>query len=342
MGTFASSFEGSQGGVVNTYSDSTKKDWLTAHAKACGMELPSVERLWSRFQYLGCDDRGVLDEPTLQQQVKDDPFLKQLVRFFPRDREGNLYFQTFCNAMKWFEKPDQYNQANSLEIKIRAIFKTLNGGESVSQDQLTTILSRIYQGESREDLSQRSNLLMACIDEEKKGRFDEEQFVKWMKKLPQDSVKSILEFSIIPEELQEFAKGSMGILGNNNSRYRPTKIGTSMQSLRTQPEVPKGPRNPLGRPSNGTLFQISLKISQRDWLMFANKLGFTELEVEKIKQKAPGRARDQVFELLQRWVARDGMMATRSTLEEALVDSNMTDVAHAMHAMSRTSLNRPL
>nr|XP_006819896.1 PREDICTED: uncharacterized protein LOC102805283 [Saccoglossus kowalevskii] len=162
-----------------------------------------------------------------------------------------------------------------------------------------------------------------------------------MKKLPRDSVQSILEFSIVPQELKDFAAGSMGAAGVDG-RYNPTKIGTSQLSLRTIREEPQTSRDPQGRPSNGTLFHISLKISQRDWLMFANKLGFTEIEVEKIKRLAPDRPRDQVFELLQRWIARDGMMATNSTLEGALVDSGMADVAHAMHAMSRTSLNRPL
>ncbi|XP_070543978.1 uncharacterized protein [Ptychodera flava] len=341
MGAFASSFEGSQAGVVHTYTDSTQPDWLTAHAKACKMDLPDVERLWSRFQYLGCDDRGVLDEPTLQRKVKDDVFLKQIVRYFPRDREGNLHFQTFCNAMKWFERPDPFSEMNSLEIKIRAIFKTLNGEEPVSQDLLTNILSKIYAGESREDLSKRSQLLMSCIDDKKQGKFDEEQFVAWIKKLPQKSVKSILEFTVVPTELREYAQGRMGAPGMDN-RYRPTKIGTSEMSLRTVAEEPKGTRDPSGRPTNGVLFQISYKISQRDWLYFANKLGFTELEVEKIKRWAPGRHRDQVFELLQRWVERDGMLATVSALEEALVDSGMADVAHSMHAMSRTTLNKPI
>eukprot|EP00058_Branchiostoma_floridae_P028196 XP_002613687.1 hypothetical protein BRAFLDRAFT_107097 [Branchiostoma floridae] len=247
MGAYASSFQGDAGSLVGELTDPNQPNWITAHAEACALDIPEVERLWQRFQQLGCDSTGVLAQNQAL-QLTQDVFIKQSLRQVPRDENGGITFQTYCNAAKWMS--------------------------------------------------------IAEVEDKLRGEVDEDQFIEWVKTMPFETVNALLEFSIIPPELQD------------------TRTSASQATSRASVDELAVPV------SEETLQQVASKVHNRDWVLFANKLGFTQNDLTGISKKVGKNVYQQVLEMLHTWQRRESDAATCRVLDTALRDGDFIDVAN--------------
>lgn len=66
MGSALSTIHDYKMGFGPDVTKTSRKDWITMHAELSGLSIVEVERLWNRFQQLGCVD-GVITEQFLRQ-----------------------------------------------------------------------------------------------------------------------------------------------------------------------------------------------------------------------------------------------------------------------------------
>ncbi|GCB76411.1 hypothetical protein scyTo_0019138 [Scyliorhinus torazame] len=58
MGIYSSNFHRSGGQLLLESTDPSQANWITAHAEACQLTIPEVQRCWSRFLLLQPDRNG--------------------------------------------------------------------------------------------------------------------------------------------------------------------------------------------------------------------------------------------------------------------------------------------
>ena len=47
-------------GFAQDITSTGQKDWITKHAELAELSIVETERLWNRFQQLGCDESGII------------------------------------------------------------------------------------------------------------------------------------------------------------------------------------------------------------------------------------------------------------------------------------------
>lgn len=47
-------------GFAQELTSTSQKDWITKHAELAELSIVETERLWNRFQQLGCDEAGMI------------------------------------------------------------------------------------------------------------------------------------------------------------------------------------------------------------------------------------------------------------------------------------------
>lgn len=60
-------FHDYQTGFAPDLTSTGQKDWITLHAELSGLSIVEVERLWIRFQQLGCNDSGFITEDYIRE-----------------------------------------------------------------------------------------------------------------------------------------------------------------------------------------------------------------------------------------------------------------------------------
>ncbi|CAH1793636.1 unnamed protein product, partial [Owenia fusiformis] len=294
MGAYASNFQPDTGSIVSDITDPTRSNWITAHAEATGLAIVEVERLWLRFKQLGCDKYGTLPGSKLNEpQLTQDPFFKNVLRSFRSD-DGDIAFQTFLNAMQWCE-------VSETEMKLRAIFQLLNNGDPVDQDHLVRILTRLYPEDSEEAVQRIAGVFMEQMDKRKKGYIDEQTFVQWILKMPRETVEPVLEFSIIPSDI-------------NADAHRA--FSTAQPASLDEPQIP----------SDELLGHVARRCHKRDWSLLANNLGYLQEDIANIKKTIGNDSEKQLLEILTRWRVQNGTSATTDELETALRESGFGNV----------------
>ncbi|XP_059819383.1 uncharacterized protein LOC132390859 isoform X2 [Hypanus sabinus] len=252
MGTYASSFHQSGGQILLESTDPCQANWITAHAEACQLTIPEVQRCWSRFLLLQPDRKGNVP---CNRFLTDERFSHQLLQQMPLVGNDLVTFQTYCSAVSWFSK-------SSLETKLR-------------------------------------------------GYIDEEQFVAWILKLPQDDVKSVLHFSIIPEEIITASKGQSLSLTNVETLDETSAV-TDKQLLQIASEM---------------------SVQKRDWRLLANNLGFLEQESCAFEVQH-SEVNQQILEMLQAWLKRAEPLTSVSVLQRALWESGNSDIRNEVFQLS--------
>ncbi|XP_006819895.1 uncharacterized protein LOC102805164 [Saccoglossus kowalevskii] len=175
----------------------------------------------------------------------------------PKNKDGGMTFQTFCNASKWCENVN-------IEGKLRGFFRTLNDGHYIDNDTLKKILKSVYPEDNREAISRHAKVFMSEVDKRRLGYIDEEQFIRWMKNMPHETVQKILMYSIIPDHIQE--------------EFRRDNLSTSHSSK----PPPKKRRQAI---TGDMLDTVATRASARDWSVLANKLGFTLEDVDQLSRQ---------------------------------------------------------
>ncbi|XP_064615713.1 uncharacterized protein LOC135479704 [Liolophura sinensis] len=116
--------------------------WIISHAKEAELDIPDVERLWKRFQALGCDKFGVLTISSDLREVTanfgEDVFVKNIWRNLKTtSANGEVTFLTFINLMK-------FSQSAHLSEKLRAVFHLLNKGSPLTEEILFRVMKHVY------------------------------------------------------------------------------------------------------------------------------------------------------------------------------------------------------
>ncbi|ESO84756.1 hypothetical protein LOTGIDRAFT_236111 [Lottia gigantea] len=317
MGAYTSSFvvEPSRENAVSKTTNPQKANWITSHAIATELTIAEVERLWLRFQQLGCTSNGILTSDTLKEpKLNDDAFIRNFLRTF-KCKDGSMTFETFLRGLKWCE-------SQGLETKIRAIFKMLNNGGPITKDMFSKIAKRLYTDDTQENVKRITDIFYKQMGADATGVLEEDQFVAGVLKLPKDTVESVLNFHILPEKTRDGVyKNLPEFKGENNNTAR-LPIQTPLSGHRP---VTMSPVSQV--PTDSVLRQIAEKIHRRDWDMVANKLGFYTKDVENYRKIYPGNSKEQVSEMFKDWKIRDGHQAKGSILERALRDAGMVDAS---------------
>ncbi|XP_070545568.1 uncharacterized protein [Ptychodera flava] len=290
-----------------------------------------VERLWKRFCWLdnGNSD-GILTKARLaESHVMKDDILRKILQHFPRTETQGITFQTYCNAAKWFENAN-------IENKSRALFKTLNNDDVIDQTTLARVMTSVYSDASQETITRNVKVLMAEIDTKKQGFIDEEQFIHWLKAMPYSSLQSLLEFSVIPQQIQdEHRNGEGSRKSERRPRPKPAPRPSPKPSEQQQPDdTPSRQQTPPRRPiaiTSDIMDKVATRASGRDWHVFANRLGFTSEDIQELAVRYPRKDHEQVYAMLREWMHREGTAADVPALEAALTDSQMGDIAREIY-----------
>ncbi|XP_022103245.1 uncharacterized protein LOC110985993 [Acanthaster planci] len=295
MGAVVSSTNGGDhGGIVAELTHPMKGDWLSQHVVACNVSKHEAAHLWERFKELGCNEDGELSGETLRTACSANTMAAKILEMMPRSKDNVLTFQTFCNMSRWLA------DAN-IEKKIRAVFQCLNKGHALDLAIVTDILSEIYCDESKEVIDRSAKVFIHQVGDIASHSISEQQFVNWAMELPQDTLQTIMDFKCSP---------------NNDTVEQASSSNPVTGSKRT--------------PTTKDMLKVSRMASRKDWMLLANKLGFTQDDINLIKEEAPGDAKEQVQQLLLLWTQRNGEQATVSVLREALQGSRMTEIADSL------------
>lgn len=312
MGVYSSAFavDPQSSSAVSSYSHPSKANWITSHAIVTELSIAEVERLWLRFQQMGCNADGILTPDVINSPaLSSDVFVKNILKYF-KNQNGLISFETFLKALKWCETQE-------LREKARGIFQMLNNGNPIPKDLFEKIMSRVYPNYSQDEVKRVSEMFFKMVDKRKRGQLEENDFVQAVLGLPSDPLNNILNFHILPEtmrekvhqSLPEFSSRQANPGGNTSYRYNPTP-GYEGQI-----------------PSDGILREIAEKIHRKDWDLLANSLGFLASDVENYRLENPASSQQQVFAMLKDWRAKEGRQAQSHILERALRNNGMTEAS---------------
>ncbi|XP_072039297.1 uncharacterized protein [Amphiura filiformis] len=282
MGTVASNFPGDDGTILADIIKPADDEWILKHAKECNVPEADVKALWVQFQELGCNENGLLQKDSV---TNGDAMALKIFKEFPANINGEVAFQTFCNASRWYKNADT-------EARVRVAFCTLNSGQPLDQTILNEILAEVYQDSSQEVVERLGRVFMEQVDTKKQGFIDEDQFVNWIKNMPQDIIEATMDFNPTSESDQKT---------NEESTSDVTVTDNQLQV-------------------------IANEASQQDWALLANKLGFTLEDVAEVSKKFPDKPQDQLHDILKQWQKAEAESATMSALEDILRDAGMTKV----------------
>ncbi|KAK7506169.1 hypothetical protein BaRGS_00002281 [Batillaria attramentaria] len=314
MGVYSSSFVISpqNSSAVSKYSHPSKANWITAHAIATELSIAEVERLWLRFQQMGCNQDGVLTtEAMMSPSLTSDVFVKNILKYF-KTQDGKITFETFLRALKWCEVQD-------LQVKTRGLFQMLNNGNPIPKELFQRIMSRVYPNDRPEEVQRVTNIFFKTVDKRGKGQLEEGDFVQTVMALPRDSVMSILNFHILPENMRENVHRNLPEFSSRQVGYSPAPGFSPMSAV--------GPEPSSQVPSDPILNEIAQRIHRRDWDLLANRLGFMADDIDNYRQMYPSSSAQQVFQMLKDWKSREGRQARSDVLERALRNTGMTDAS---------------
>ncbi|KAI0239948.1 hypothetical protein LSAT2_009347 [Lamellibrachia satsuma] len=297
------------GAIVKEYTHPSKADWITAHAKATGLNLVEVDRLWLRFRQLGCDANGMLSSSVFDTEpALDDILTKNMLTAFGIQQDQDITFEQFLKIMSWAT-------TSTLDNKIRAIFYLLNGGRNVNKDLLIRILTRTFtEGtDSQEDIAEMTQHFMQLMDPDNTEYIDEERFVHSVATIPLETLTSILPFSILPE----FDDQSV--------------LQDRLSTLPSMGSLPPSPTPSVEHqiPTDDELSTIASMVYRRDWQRLANKLGFLGDDMRQFETQHYDDTSQKVLHMLETWRDRDRHAYT-DVLKRALEECSMNDAARTL------------
>ncbi|XP_053392830.1 uncharacterized protein LOC123564227 isoform X2 [Mercenaria mercenaria] len=319
MGQYASVFIVPSGKAINKVTNPNKPNWITAHAIASELSIAEVERLWVRFQQLGCNKDGELtDEAIRKSEYNQDVFMRNILRKYMDGTTKKITFENFLRALKWCEQATQ-------DEKIRAIFHMLNNGNPVNPDLMVKILERVYPNDKGEPIQRITELFFQIMDRDRKGQIEESGFLEGVKRIPPGILEQTLGFNILPDEMKERLHKNLQEFRSESAAGRGTgRAGT------VPPQARLTPRRGQQVPPDMALREVSDKIWKKDWARVANKLGFFSQDIDEIQTAYPNNPQHQVYQMLKQWRERDGDEAHAQVLEKALLDCGLTDAAIIM------------
>lgn len=293
------------GDEVSQHTHPSKANWITVHAITAELSIAETERLWLRFQQLGCNKDGVITEEiaTNNPVLSSDAFSRNIMKKFTLNQTKNVTFENFLRGLKWCETAD-------LNEKLRGVFRLLNNGNPVQKATFVKILERVYTNPNdKKGIQKVADVVYKHIDKKNTGQMNEDQFVTGVRSvIPNDTLQDLLLFEVLPSYMKE-------------------RLHSQLPEFNSEGPTPEPGDRTI--PSDSTLRQVAEKIYRRDWLRTANKLGLTNEDVSDIKSRISD-SKQQAFTMLRMWKEREAAQAYTSVLESALKDSGMTEAAYAL------------
>nr|KAG5713406.1 hypothetical protein BaRGS_024954 [Batillaria attramentaria] len=114
---------------------------------------------------------------------------------------------------------------------------------------------------------------------------EEGDFVQTVMALPRDSVMSILNFHILPENMRENVHRNLPEFSSRQVGYSPAPGFSPMSAV--------GPEPSSQVPSDPILNEIAQRIHRRDWDLLANRLGFMADDIDNYRQMYPSSSAQQ-------------------------------------------------
>lgn len=297
MGQYASNFTVPDKDAVTKHTNPKKANWITVHAVSSELSIAEVERLWYRFQQLGCNENGEIPEADLQSlPIQDDAFSRNILKKFMVNKK--VTFENFVRGLKWCE-------LSSVEEKVRGLFRMLYNSQPIPKAIFTKILERVYsQPQDKQNIGKTCDTIYKLMDPKNSGQIQEDGFVAGCMSLEEDMLESILDFQILPNYMKE-------------------KLHQNLPEFSSQTSQ----RTPGGDiPSDETLEDISARIYNKDLERLANKLGLVKDDIDEIRDIYNER-QEQAYQMLKKWKQREGPEAYSSVLEKALRSCGMGDAA---------------
>ncbi|XP_067946605.1 uncharacterized protein [Watersipora subatra] len=280
MGDIVSkSFHNYPNGLAKTVTNPKQKDWITKHATLTRFSIVEVERLWTRFKQLGCDENGVLDRKSILQmpRFKDNVLLRNMLLAMADGEQ--VYFHTFLNAMRWV------NTA-SVDERTKAIFALFNNGSALTEDLFGKILKRIYPDKNEAALTL---YVKTVFDSGSKaaGRPEDltyENFLRLVHQLPSEQLSSILEFDVIPPHINLESKDKF------SPQLRARQDTSAAKDLSEEAMVSLDSYSDLA----------AALASSPDWEAAMTALGFSDSQIDRIHMKYSDSAA-KIRALLKSW-----------------------------------------
>lgn len=299
MGQYASSFIVPEKDAVTKHTNPKKPNWITVHAVVTELSIAEVERLWFRFQQLGCDENGEILEANLQSlSIQDDAFSRNILKKFVQNKK--ITFENFIRGLKWSE-------TGTTEEKIRGLFQLLYNGQPIPKAIFTKILERVYANpRDKPNIGKTCDTIYKLMDPQNTGQIQEDGFVAGCSILSEEMLESILDFQILPNYMKE-------------------RLHQNLPEFSSQ--AGSHPRTPAGDYlSNELLEDIAAKIYKKDIDRLANKLGLVKDDMDEIRSIYNDK-QEQSYQLLKKWQDREKDEATSTALEKALRSCGMGDAA---------------
>lgn len=297
MGQYASNFTVPDKDAVTKHTNPKKANWITVHAVSSELSIAEVERLWFRFQQLGCNENGEIPEADLQSlAIQDDAFSRNILKKFMVNKK--VTFENFVRGLKWCE-------LSTVDEKLRGLFRLLYNGQPIPKAIFTKILERVYsQPQDKQNIGKTCDTIYKMMDPKNSGQIQEDGFVAGCMTLEEDMLESILDFQILPNYMKE-------------------KLHQNLPEFSSQTSQ----RTPGGDiPSDETLEDIAARIYNKDLERLANKLGLVKDDIDEIRDIYSQR-QEQAYQMLKKWKQREGQDAYSSVLEKALRSCGMGDAA---------------
>ncbi|KYO35089.1 uncharacterized protein LOC109283970 [Alligator mississippiensis] len=300
MGVYASLFYKNEGQILTDLTDPSQFNWITAHAEACKLTVPEVQRCWSRFLMLQPDQKGNVSRAQFCSTA--NVFGQKLLEQIPCTEKDQITFQSYCNAVSWLSK-------SPLEAKLRGLYQILTSG-TISKEQLRSLMHNLYPREGPQTTDELATLFLNEVDKSNRGYIDEDQFLAWVKTLPQQTLMSVLHFPIIPSNITH--------LKEQEPSFPSTAVHFKDRSHLCDRQ----------------LLQVATEMSskRRDWRLLANSLGFLEKDCSRLEHEH-SEVKSQILALLQIW-QKMSQEAPLPVLQTALRQSGNADICNEVFSLN--------
>ncbi|PAA80817.1 hypothetical protein BOX15_Mlig001396g1 [Macrostomum lignano] len=321
---------------VGERSNPSRADWITEHAVATGLSVVEVERLWLRFQQLGCTSEGLITNDVLRKRsiYSEDTFLRKFIGYLRDDfrSDGKVTFQNFCNAMYWIEKA-------TARDKLNAIFNYLNNGNPLDKDTVRQILPKIIENDSEQGYDRLADILMEQLAgsgtegggvNAAESYISQDSFVQYcLDSIPKSRLEALLAFNVIPRHVSDQARQELERAEADGGRRQPTQAAAAPEAQVDAAEAV------YTVPTDAQLAVVAQRASRRDYRLLGNKLGFYESDMNQIENLYRGDRFQQLYHMLIEWRKREGKAAYVITLQKVLQECLMPDIAAELNPKHR-------
>ncbi|CAD5125787.1 DgyrCDS13999 [Dimorphilus gyrociliatus] len=315
MGSLATKFR-EEGSKVSPSTHPRSPEWITVHSRACNLAVVEVERLWMRFQQLGCTENGVLPRQAIERlNLKDDLLATNVLKSLQTAYSENemITFHAFLLMNLWVVECCDVEKFK-FDALLRAIFTLFNNSDPVDKDTLITVLRSVYPHEDEKEVKRSAETFMLFLDPENTGYIEQDAFVSWGKNLPVETLQNIFIYHIIPPEVLDRA---------NLEFERENPHNTNRGGPTPSPRAPSTRPSLSEQPTDSVLQQVADKASRRDWRLLLNSLNYTDDEVSEYQQRYSHDRTEMIYKMLINWRNKDSK--TTSDLHNVLRSCGMGD-----------------